>query len=88
MIEHDCFIGLLNGYGGGDLATAEDLKLTIADRLRFNDYCKRDGLPISKTVWTMSDYGDRRKSTDLTRFIHCPLCGKKIDWKQIKDGEG
>ena len=35
--------------------------------------------------WNLSDYCDKRKSTDLTRFNFCPICGKKIDWKAIKN---
>ena len=85
MTNHDCFIGLLNGYGGGDLTTVEDLKLVIAERLRFNANCKEDGLPICRTVWSLKEYCDKRRSTDLTRFDCCPMCGKKIEWKRIKE---
>lgn len=66
-----CYIGLLHDYDNTDVITLEELKAHIEMR----------------TVYTMSDYCDRRKSTDLTRFNYCPMCGKKIDWKAMKGGE-
>lgn len=33
------------------------------------------------TIYTMKQYCDWRYSTNLTRFSHCPYCGKKINWK-------
>lgn len=41
---------------------------------------------IEYKTYSLSDYCDKRKSTDLTQFNYCPFCGKKIDWKAIKDG--
>lgn len=43
---------------------------------------------LHKKYYELKDYCDRRKSTDLTRFIFCPVCGKKIDWKAIKKKGG
>ena len=34
------------------------------------------------TIYTMKQYCDWRYSTNLTRFSHCPYCGKKINWKK------
>ena len=42
--------------------------------------------PIKDKIYSLPDYCDKRKSTDLTQFNYCPLCGKKIDWKAIKGG--
>ena len=36
-------------------------------------------------VFTLKQYADRRRSTDLTRFSFCPDCGKRIDWKSIAE---
>lgn len=38
-----------------------------------------------QTVYTMAMLTDSRYNTCLTRFTHCPWCGKKIDWKTIRD---
>ena len=37
-----------------------------------------------ESIYTMKDYADKRKSTNITRFEYCPHCGEKIDWKKIK----
>ena len=92
MADHECYIGLLYKHSDCELATIADLNAHIADKIAFNEYL--DNEPFAKhieclreKVWTLKDYADRRKSTDLVRFNHCPECGKKIDWKRIKDGE-
>ena len=36
-------------------------------------------------LFTLKQYADRRRSTDLTRFSFCPDCGKRIDWKSIAE---
>ena len=38
------------------------------------------------TIYNLKDYYDRRKSTNLTRFNFCPMCGKKIIWKYKNNG--
>ncbi len=52
----------------------------------FQSNCKyaKYGLDKPKDPYTLKDYADRRKSTNLRRFEFCPICGKKIDWKKIK----
>ena len=34
--------------------------------------------------YTMQQLLDRRCSTSLYHFEHCPKCGAKIDWKQLR----
>lgn len=44
----------------------------------------QDLIEASKdSIYTMKDYIDRRKSTNITRFNYCPFCGEKINWKTI-----
>ena len=69
--EH--IIGVLNDYEDTRLVTVEGLKDDIKTRER-----------IYKYFYTLSDYADKRKSTNLSRFDYCPLCGSKVDWKAIK----
>ena len=85
----DCIIGLLHyNYDGYELVTLDGLKKRIA----FNRYYNEVLVPIYASnrenlktkVWQLSDYGDFRKSTNLTRFKHCPYCGNAIDWKEIR----
>ena len=37
-----------------------------------------------ESIYTMKDYADKRKSTNITNFDYCPFCGESINWKQIK----
>ena len=40
-------------------------------------------LASKESIYTLKDYSDRRKSTNITRFDYCPYCGEKIDWNKI-----
>ena len=94
MREHECDIGLLHkGYFGSELTTLNGLKEHIEENKRMNKiqvefYNMYDKKPrfIRKT-YTLKDYADKRKSTNLTRFEYCPHCGKRINWKKIKNEE-
>lgn len=89
MANHDCVIGLVCRYESYELATLEDLKRHIAETAEFNTSLKNDGLEhavwLYHKEWSLKDYCDKRRSTDLTRFDYCPYCGKKIEWKKIKE---
>ena len=87
MTNHECYIGILHITDDHEMATVQDVKEHIEDGNRFNEYAENMGIPIMRAVWSMKEYADRRRSTDLKRFDFCPECGKKIDWKRIKDGE-
>ena len=86
----ECCIGIINDYDNTSMVTLDGLKNHIKDRLELKQAFERDVLfkDYNHGIkgWTLADYCDRRKSTNLTRFNYCPLCGKKIDWKAIKDG--
>lgn len=87
MINHECIIGLLYYIDSCDLVTVPKLKQHIRERIEdniLND--KYYSLPYLKNKeWLLSDYADKRKSTNLKRFDFCPYCGEKIDWKKIKN---
>lgn len=90
MSEHECIIGSLNDdiY---KLITLKELKSYIQELKEYNQYIldtfAHDDvrLKFQITEYTLKDYCDKRKSTNLTRFEFCPYCGKKIDWKKIKE---
>ena len=88
MAEHECVIGLLSDYDDLRLVTVELLRAYIGGNRKFNEWCDLHGYgSMKRKVFTLADYGDKRTSTDLTRFDFCPYCGKRIDWKAIRRGD-
>lgn len=85
-MTHECIIGVLYNYEDTDIVTASELKLHIERQERLCDVYRNVGLSKPK-VWSLRDYADRRKITDLKRFSYCPECGKKIDWGAIRKEE-
>ena len=92
MKEHECIIGLLHHSDYSELITLQKLKAHIKYSKEFNDYLRNDP-PLQRAdwlllkEWTLKDYADKRKSTDLRQFDFCPVCGKAIDWAAIKNTE-
>lgn len=90
----DCIIGLLYQYEGSKLVTLKELKHHISDTIQFNSDLSKEPIygkckDLYQKVWTLKDYADRRRSTNLTRFAYCPDCGVKIHWKAIwRDDNG
>ena len=87
--KHSCFIGIINDYDNTEMVTLEGLKYHIQYMSEAIEALKKQGLfnehLYGARAWTLVNYCDRRKSTDLTRFEYCPVCGKKINWKAIKE---
>ena len=76
----DHIICFIYNYDSSDTATLEDLKAHVANNRRSYEHF------WTQKYYTLADYCDKRKSTDILRFEYCPMCGEKIDWKAIKDG--
>lgn len=76
----DCvhIIGIYYDYGDTDPVTLCDLENRVKDDLESKYF---------KLGYTMQDYLDREKTTNLQRFNFCPKCGEKIDWKKIREME-
>ncbi len=85
--QHECYIGMQYDYDNTYLTTLANLKVHIKSAREFAEIAGKWFPPSLLHSFTLDDYCDKRKSTDLTRFNYCPLCGKKIDWKAIKRGE-
>ena len=89
---HECTIGLLSrGYDGCELVTLQQLKDRIAEKRYYNEVLiptyATEPYGLLQKVWQLKDYGDFRRSTDLTRFKCCPYCGKEINWKELRSME-
>lgn len=85
-MSHKCFIGLLNDYDNTGLLTISDLLNHINETSEFCNYMISHGYHdlANRKSYSLTDYCDRRKSTDVTRFDYCPKCGTKIDWAEIR----
>ena len=73
----DCVIGEWLDY--------EDTRLITANELFENVKMENCIVTFERTKLTVADYCDFRKSVNLVRFMFCPECGRKIDWKAIKE---
>ena len=86
MCKH--IIGLLYITDDSELVDIHQLKFHIQERIEHNQSCRENGFDfLVWPEWTLRDYTDGRKSTNLRRFKFCPECGEKIDWKAIRKGE-
>ena len=63
-------IGIFNHYEYSYLVSLEELFQETKD---------------TRNKYTMKDYSDRRRSTNLQRFNFDPFTGKKIDWNVVKN---
>lgn len=70
--EH--YIGIWYEYEESYLVTLDKLK-----------EFEKDGSPFGD--WTLDDYLNKDKETNLTRFDYCPKCGKMIDWEKLREQE-
>lgn len=83
--ECNCFIGYLNSY---NMESTKDLYLNdfvdkITCEVKTVNLLNKELYQSNKIVKPL-DYFDRRKGFSRL-FNYCPNCGKKIDWKKIKE---
>lgn len=88
--EHEHTIGLLYGYDEAHLVTLSELMESVyedyyLDSLRFEFGYGETESPDKSREEMLKKYFDFRYSTNLTRFLNCPYCGEKIDWKKMKN---
>ena len=91
MENHECVIGLIRVADDSEPTTVRGLQEHIAYRVSHNKEMKELGIVADWMFckeWTIKDYTDKRKNTNLTRFDFCPECGKRIDWAAIRRGDG
>ena len=82
---HECIVGLVFNYDESELVTLRNLKEHIINRRAMYEWCKENYVNgMQDGYCTLADYADGRKSTDLYRFEYCPICGKRIGWKKIR----
>ena len=78
----DCWIGILNDYDQSDTNNLylSDVENKLRERSRFSTGLAKDFTLFN--VYKPKDYIDRRRGL-TTLFNFCPLCGSKINWKEI-----
>lgn len=88
MADCDHIIGLLHQYSEAQLVTLKELKELVEEE---NKRCDSWKMTFEETCpfksFTLSDYFDKRKSTNLSRFDYCPICGEKISWRNMRSEE-
>lgn len=80
---HECVIGILQTWDRREMVTLDDLQDDIDRNIKF-EAGRYDRCGVRDYVYTLRDYGDLRKKTNLRRFLYCPECGNKIDWGMIR----
>lgn len=68
--DHECYIGIWYDYHYSPMITLNELKSKVLER------------PMT---YSLEQYFDWRYNTNMQRFSYCPYCGKKIDWKTLKN---
>jgi hypothetical protein len=74
-INCDCLIGFLSGAQ----VNKSNIYLNACDIAKSQQSLKKYGL-LKKEPLTEKEIVDGRKGY-LSRFIYCPYCGEKINWK-------
>ena len=75
-------------FSRGRFRTANDLNEEIIDTQDYNEMIISrygENCDLLKKEYSWFDYCNGRKSTNITKFKFCPLCGMKIDWQSLKD---
>lgn len=95
-MNHEHIIGEVLDYDDTRLVTLSSLKEHIKQSIAMAELM--NGPKVSflldplygrkYNVYSLADYCDGRRSTDLRRFNFCPVCGEKIDWKAMKEVRG
>lgn len=84
--EHQCIIGILHYCDDSVCSTEKEIVDYVKNNNELYDNtekCIRESVRMKK--YKLRDFFDKRKGTPLERFDYCPRCGKKIDWKAIRN---
>lgn len=81
---HDHKIGVLYRERG-EVVTVEELAAHIRETAEAEKLATRYKYPMLRKAYTPRQYTDRRFSTNLLQFSHCPFCGAPLNWKAIRE---
>lgn len=87
--NHECLIGLWHYDDSSEMVTIGDITKNIRshnEMFSYEDACVRMLKRIGMQEYHIEDLFDLRKNRlPITRFRYCPECGKKIDWKGMRE---
>lgn len=73
----DCLVGFLSGERVSKSNIDYEVKRISGIQPKFKEYGLLNGEPLSP-----KQIVDNRRGY-LSRFVYCPYCGEKINWKQV-----
>lgn len=65
------------------LITLTRLKYELEEIKGYNEYLKEHEFTFKKPEYKLKDFADFRKNVCMDRFIYCPYCGEKLNWKEM-----
>jgi translation initiation factor 2 beta subunit (eIF-2beta)/eIF-5 len=73
----DCLVGFLSGEKVSKSDIDYEVKRISDIQPKFKEYGLLNGEPLSP-----KQIVDNRRGY-LSRFVYCPYCGEKVNWKQV-----
>lgn len=87
--NHECLVGLWYYSEGSEMVNIGDITKNIRlhnEMFSCEDAYVRTLRQLGMQEYHMEDLFDLRKNRlPITRFRYCPECGKKIDWKGMRE---
>lgn len=87
--NHECLIGLWYRADNAEIVTVSDVARHIRshnEMFSFEDAYVRMLVQLGMQEYHPEDLFDLRKNRlPIQRFKYCPECGKKIDWKGMRE---
>lgn len=87
--NRDCLMGLWHYDDSSEMVTIGDITKNIRshnEMFSYEDVYVRMLILNGVQEYHMEDLFDWRKNRlPITRFRYCPECGKKIDWKGMRE---
>ena len=89
----NCVIGVLTGDGSGRLMTFPALLKHIERQQELNRMLSSEKIKVVTDgmlrkpvqVFSVEDYMEGQKHTDLLRFSCCPICGHPLNFRDMFD---
>lgn len=85
-MSHECVLGLLHDH---DLHKSDIKERLENEADGWNRHANTlnwvDTKKVRKSDYTALGFLDRRQSSPVRMFLHCPYCGLMINWNSVKE---